>query len=161
MLVITALVIAALWCARRRYVVVTVAGHSMMPTLRDGQRLIARRTRRSERLARGQIIVFVPPVLPVPIAERFTSDVVYRVKRIVAIAGDPAPPWLPALVGGQTLVRVPPGMVAVLGDNPRSADSREYGCVPERAILALVGRAARETSPGSPDLRSTARRASP
>jgi signal peptidase I len=127
--------LAALWHLRRRYLVVTVSGHSMMPTLRNGQKLVARRWRGAA-LARAQIIVFVPPL---PAEQRASPDVIYRVKRIVALAGDPAPPWLPPLAGGATLIRVPPGMVAVLGDNPRSEDSRAYGCVPEAAILALVG----------------------
>lgn len=147
---------ALVWSVRRRYLVITVLGHSMMPTLRHGQKLVARRRRGNVPVQRAQIIVFVPPV---PGEHCFHSDLAYRVKRIVAIAGDPAPPWLPRMAGDSTLLRVPPGMVAVLGDNPRSEDSRDYGCVPEASILALV-RAPTGTSPGSPDLRPTARRAS-
>ena len=38
------LALAALaWHARRRYVGVTVVGHSMMPTFHHGQKLLARR----------------------------------------------------------------------------------------------------------------------
>ncbi len=128
-----ALALVLVWQLRRRYLVVTVFGHSMMPTLRNGEKLVARRWRGAA-LARAQIIVFVPPLPP----ERRDSDVAYRIKRIVALAGDPAPPWLPPLAGGSRLIRVPPGMVAVLGDHPCSEDSRSYGCVPEASILARV-----------------------
>ena len=139
------LAIAALaWHARRRYVGVTVVGHSMMPTLHHGQKLLARRWRASAMpLQRSQIIVFIPPVTP---GQPFDSDVVYRIKRVVAIAGDPAPSWLPALPGGAALVRVPPAMVVVLGDNPRSEDSRAYGCVAEASVIAMI-RADRRSAP--------------
>ena len=46
--------------------------------------------------------------------------------------------WLPALPGGAVLVRVPPAMVVVLGDNPCSEDSRRYGCVPEASVIAMI-----------------------
>jgi len=135
---------ALAWHARRRYVGVTVVGHSMMPTLHHGQKLLARRWRASRApLQRSQIIVFIPPVTP---GQPFDSDVVYRIKRVVAIAGDPAPSWLPALPGGAALVRVPPAMVVVLGDNPRSEDSREYGCVAEASVIAMI-RADRRSAP--------------
>jgi len=139
------LALAALaWHTRRRYVGVTVVGHSMMPTLHHGQKLLARRWRASRApLQRSQIIVFIPPVMP---GQPFESDLAYRIKRVVAIAGDPAPSWLPALPGDAPLVRVPPAMVVVLGDNPRSEDSRRYGCVPEASVIAMI-RADRRSVP--------------
>jgi signal peptidase I len=63
---------------RARYVVVTVVGHSMEPTFRDGERFVARR--RNRELQVGDVVVFVPPVVE--------PDVAYRVKRVAAIAGD-------------------------------------------------------------------------
>ena len=135
---------ALAWHARRRYVGVTVVGHSMMPTLHHGQKLLARRWRASRPpLQRSQIIVFIPPAPP---GQPIDTDVVYRIKRVVAITGDPAPSWLPALPGGAALVRVPPAMVVVLGDNPRSDDSRRYGCVPEASVIAMI-RADRRSAP--------------
>ncbi|HEV7557000.1 MAG TPA: S26 family signal peptidase, partial [Kofleriaceae bacterium] len=102
----------------------TVVGNSMSPTLRDGERVIARRQCGRE-ILRGDIVVFVPPVA--------VEDVVYRVKRVAAIAGDPAPAWL----AGD---RVAAGKLVVIGDNPRSQDSRHYGYVEVIAVLAMTRR---------------------
>jgi signal peptidase I len=130
---------AAIWQIRRRYLVVTVVGHSMLPTLHDGQKLLARRWRSSgvwHHRLRSEIIVFVPPTQPA----YHVGELPYRVKRVIAVAGDPAPPWLPVLPGIPAHDRVPPGTVVVLGDNPNSEDSRSYGWVAESSILALVMR---------------------
>jgi signal peptidase I len=45
---------------RRRFVVVTVAGRSMLPTYRDGDRVLVRRTR-MEGLRAGQVVVVEHP----------------------------------------------------------------------------------------------------
>ena len=116
-----AVVAAVIAWLRAHYVVVTVIGNSMSPTLRDGERLLARR-RRDREIHRGDVVVFVPPV-----AE---DDVVYRVKRVAAIPGDPG------LAGD----RVAPGKLVVIGDNPRSQDSRHYGYVEASAVLAVMRR---------------------
>jgi signal peptidase I len=140
MLVILGALVAlgvAIWQFRHRYLVVTVVGHSMLPTLHHGQKLLARRWRpggAQYRRLRSEIIVFVPP----PAGYRVDRDLPYRVKRVVAIAGDPTPPWLPALPGIPATDRVPPDTVVVLGDNPRSEDSRSYGWVAAASIIALV-----------------------
>ncbi|HUQ58485.1 S26 family signal peptidase [Lentzea sp.] len=97
------------------WVRVTVRGNSMSPTLRDGQELLARRLFRRPR--RHEVIVFrvQDPELP------------HRVKRVAAVAGDPIPEWLaPAM---PDVRRVPDGFVAVVGDNPRSQDSRQLGLI--------------------------------
>jgi len=142
MLVILGLAVAlgaAIYHLRRRYLGVTVVGHSMLPTLHHGQRLLARRWRPGgasyRRLRRAEVIVFVPPA---PDGPRFESDVGYRVKRVFAIAGDPAPSWLPTLADASASSVVPPHTVVVLGDNPRSEDSRTYGWVAEASIIGLV-----------------------
>jgi signal peptidase I len=119
-----ALVVAAIAWLRTRFIIVTVVGNSMSPTLRHRDSLIARR-RRGREIHRGDIVVFVPPV-----AE---ADLVYRVKRVAAIAGDPAPTWL----GGD---RVAAGKLVVIGDNPNSQDSRHYGDIDVTAVLAVVTR---------------------
>jgi signal peptidase I len=103
---------------------VTVVGNSMSPTLRDGQRLLARRLRRNPR--RGEVIVF-----------RVSDETLpHRIKRVAAIAGDPVPDWLTPVL--PDLSHVPSGRVAVVGDNPRSQDSRQLGLVDCRDILGAV-----------------------
>ena len=122
-LAIAALAIAA----RRRWVIVTVRGHSMEPTLHDGERLVARRSQPARRGTRaampaiGDLVVFLPDALG------------YRVKRVVGVAGDVVPPWLNARAGE----RIPAGHVIVRGDNPRSEGSRELGYI---AIGSIIGR---------------------
>jgi len=103
---------------------VTVRGNSMSPTLHDGQRLLARRLRRSPR--RREVIVFRVPDPELP----------HRIKRVAAVAGDPVPDWLaPAM---PDVPQVPPGFVAVEGDNARSQDSRQLGLVDCRDIVGAV-----------------------
>ncbi|MEU6711431.1 S26 family signal peptidase [Nonomuraea sp. NPDC046802] len=103
---------------------VIVRGNSMSPTLRDGQRLLARRLRRDPR--RREVIVFRVADEQLP----------HRIKRVVAVAGDPLPDWLvPAL---PDVSHVPAGHVAVAGDNARSQDSRQLGLIACRDILGAV-----------------------
>jgi signal peptidase I len=103
---------------------VIVRGNSMSPTLRDGQRLLARRLRRDPR--RSEVIVF-----------RVSDDQLpHRIKRVAAVAGDPLPDWLTPVL--PDVPHVPAGYVAVAGDNPRSQDSRQLGLVHCRDILAAV-----------------------
>ncbi|MFC4010045.1 S26 family signal peptidase [Nonomuraea purpurea] len=104
---------------------VIVRGNSMSPTLRDGQRLLARRLRRDPR--RREVIVFRVADEQLP----------HRIKRVVAVAGDPLPDWLvPAL---PDMSHVPADHVAVAGDNTtRSQDSRQLGLIACRDILGAV-----------------------
>lgn len=122
---------AAVWM-RRRWVVAVVRGQSMMPTFVDGQRVLTRRAVRG-RIRVGDVIVFrvrspvTPPVAGTPW---------YRIKRVVAVAGDPLPAWLP---GGPSAT-VPAGHLVVTGDNPNSEDSRHFGPVRESAVLGVLRR---------------------
>jgi signal peptidase I len=122
-----AAVVTGLVVVRRSYVIVKVAGASMMPTYRDGERVIARRMRGQE-LRTRDVIAFVPPA-----AYQRQEDPTYRIKRIVAVAGDPIPHWL-----REPGRQVPPGKLVVLGDNPNSEDSRRYGYVDVPAVIAIV-----------------------
>lgn len=133
-IVIAVVAVAAVIVAsvRRRWLVVTVEGNSMAPTLQHGQRLVAARLMRSTAPCTGQIIVF-------EVERRFGhGDLMHRVKRVAAIAGDPVPAWVRQALGATAESRVPPGHVVVAGDNPRSQDSRQLGYVPVRAIVAVV-----------------------
>ncbi|MEO7733898.1 MAG: signal peptidase I [Kofleriaceae bacterium] len=124
MLTLGALIVAAALVGRRAFVVVTVRGHSMAPTLRNGERLVARRWSPTARPVTGDVIVFRPDALG------------YRIKRIAGVAGDPVPAWLARDPGG----RIPAGHVIVRGDNPRSEGSRELGYIPIATILARTAR---------------------
>lgn len=118
--------------ARRLLVVVTVRGNSMRPTYTDGDVLLAARV---PLLRRGRAIVFTPPANP-PDAPP------YRVKRLVALPGDPTPEWVR---DGQRFV--PPGHVVVRGDNLRSEDSSTYGYVDRAGVFAVVLSRIRTTWP--------------
>jgi signal peptidase I len=109
----------ALVAARRRFLVVTVRGTSMMPTLRPGDRLLARRSG-TGRIERGTIVVV-----------RLDAPELY-VKRVTAVAGDPVPEGIPAATP-----IVPERTVVLLGDNHHSLDSRVWGCVPVDRIIGV------------------------
>jgi signal peptidase I len=112
------LVGGALMWLRRRLMVVTVVGLSMEPTLRAGERLLARRGA----AATGDIVVLRNP----------KGDPPLLVKRLVAAAGEE----LPATLGGGV---VPEGRVAVLGDNARhSLDSRHFGLLPVEDVMGIA-----------------------
>jgi signal peptidase I len=121
-----AVAIAALARLRRRYVVVVVVGHSMQPTLADGDRLLVRRASHG-RYRVGQIVVFKTA------GPRLEGDPAWRIKRVAALPGDPAPAWMrtPAAT-------VPPGHLVVRGDNPRSETSEEIGYLPLESILGTA-----------------------
>lgn len=120
-----------LWYARSRYVVVTVRGHSMMPTFRDGQRLLVRRRTGRRTLRPGDVAVFVTPA-----SAADPDGPAWLVKRVTAVAGDEVPPELATGCGRSELI--PPGHCVVRGDNPRSLDSRHFGYLPERSVLGVV-----------------------
>ncbi|MFI6786655.1 signal peptidase I [Nonomuraea sp. NPDC050383] len=124
--------------ARRRYVVVTVEGPSMAPTLDDGDRVLVRR-RTIDQVSRGDVVVLEPPpdpagrVLPGPPGADGRR---WNIKRAVALPGDPVPPGVP---GGDAEERVPAGALVVLGDNgPQSVDSRQRGFFHAGSLLGVA-----------------------
>ncbi len=126
--------------ARRRWLIVTVRGTSMMPTLGDGQRLIVRRARGDQtRLRVGDIVVFTAPA-----HERFhpMPGAPYLVKRVAALGdaigrGGSGPVTGATIRGYRSSDRV-----VVLGDNlPASQDSRHFGPVDRRSIIGVAPRA--------------------
>ncbi|MBN9685363.1 MULTISPECIES: S26 family signal peptidase [unclassified Corallococcus] len=123
--------------ARRRWLVITVRGNSMSPTLRDGQQLLARRRAGDGGYARSDVIVFMQP------AERLAvmnaEDPPYLIKRVAAVAGDPVPDWAWPKIGADSQTRVPPGKVVVSGDNAENTqDSRQLGYIDAEAIIGVV-----------------------
>jgi signal peptidase I len=126
--------------ARRRWMVVTVEGNSMEPTLHHGQRLLARKVARAcakgPGFQRSDIVVFV--LSPEQVRALQTEDLVARVKRVAAVEGDVVPEWAHAALSADAGTRVPAGKVVVSGDNPRSQDSRQLGYIDANAIIAVV-----------------------
>ncbi|WP_405897040.1 S24/S26 family peptidase [Streptomyces sp. NBC_00727] len=122
----------AAWRVRRTYVAVTVLGHSMMPTLRPGTRVLIRRGTRGVRTG-GIIVVACPDPdaawrgkAPVT---RDLGATEWYIKRAVALEGED--------FGGAP---VPAGCLAVVGDSPHSEDSRRYGPCPMDQVLGSVVR---------------------
>ncbi|WP_284466923.1 S26 family signal peptidase [Actinomadura madurae] len=126
----------ALRWGQRSLVVVTVHGTSMMPTLRDGDRVLVRR-RPLPHVRRGDIVVLEPPLdgryLPGPAGPDGRT---WNVKRVAALPGDDLPSGVPGASGDT----VPPGALAVLGDNPDSIDSRHRGLFSGDRLLGVVVR---------------------
>ncbi|MFI7424876.1 S26 family signal peptidase [Nonomuraea sp. NPDC049684] len=121
-----------LWLRRTRLVVV-VDGPSMEPTLRDGDRVLARRVPAAD-LSTGDIVVLSNPHFG-----RSAEPSPFLVKRVAALPGQPVPPAVASKLGGRSTV--PPGRLVVLGDNAEvSCDSRDYGFLSESDLLGVVTR---------------------
>ena len=154
--IVVAVVLAAagLFAAGRRLALVRVVGQSMVPTLADGDRLLAWRGSRPLRV--GDVVVLEAPY-PVDVvpstrdgelepppwstrpARRGELDRRWIVKRVAALPAD----VVPLSAAGQVAagVVVPPGHLLVVGDNPgHSYDSRQVGFVPAERVLGLVVR---------------------
>ncbi|ADB34985.1 putative phage repressor [Kribbella flavida DSM 17836] len=135
---------------RRELVLVAVDGDSMAPTYRSGERVLVRRSGR-DRLLAGDVVVVERPGRGYTWDEqpltRSVDDRRWFLKRVAAIAGDPVPDAVRATVPGHGVV--PAGSVVVIGDNPRSFDSRRIGFFPADRVLGVVVRPRRDlVSPG-------------
>ena len=121
---------------RARLVRVTVHGDSMAPTLRNGERVLVRRTR-PETLNRGDLVVFRRPREPARS---------WMVKRVLAAPGDPLPRVeIPNLWSSRDTV-VPADHLLVIGDNLAvSYDSRQFGFIHRGTVLGVVIRGAAST----------------
>lgn len=129
--------VAVVLFARRRFVIITVRGDSMQPTLQPGDRVLVLRGR-GHALGRGRIVVIEQPDPDTgwqglaPWDGRIEGRP-WSIKRVAAIAQDPVPV---EVVSSES--RVPGGHLVVLGDNYRSADSRVFGFLPIERILGAV-----------------------
>jgi signal peptidase I len=137
MAALAALVSALRWW----YAVVTVHGPSMAPALADGDRLLARRCGASA-LRTGSLVIFLEPGLertdPRPARLTSAAGNLWVVKRVAAVAGEPVPDSVKPAVNGATVV--PRRAIVVLGDNPLSRDSRQWGFIPASLILGKAVR---------------------
>ncbi|MCC5577546.1 S26 family signal peptidase [Microtetraspora sp. AC03309] len=134
--ILLAVGLLALW-ARRGFLATTVRGTSMEPTLRPGDRLLVRRTKR---VRAGQIVVFLysgGPHTEEPVPER---DRTLLIKRAVAVPGDQVPvEWEHPDVHEVAGTVVPRGALVVLGDNRATSwDSRHYGLVRHDRFVGVV-----------------------
>ena len=145
-----ALAVAAV-VARRRLTVVAVDGESMSPAFHSGDRVLA--ARRAAGPAVGEVVVFRLP----------GGGDSTLIKRVVAVAGDPVPPDVLAVVSAAPGARVPDGALVVFGDASQSADSRRWGYLPAGNVLGVVvrslgrrptGRGAIPVGAGEPGRRS-------
>ncbi|GAA4601213.1 S26 family signal peptidase [Actinoallomurus liliacearum] len=152
LLVVAGVLIA--W-VRRRYLVTTVDGPSMEPTLYAGDRLLVRRTRR---VRVGEIVVvrIRPPTLDAPppdldlVSETGVQEVPVElthpdghllIKRAIAVAGDPVPVDRVPCLRDTPHSTVPPGALVVLGDNAATSwDSRDYGFVHAEQFVGVAVR---------------------
>jgi signal peptidase I len=146
---LAALLAAMFLVLRRAYVVVTVTGDSMRPTLDPGDRVLVRRTP-LRRVRRGQLVVVANPAtgqpdnpglrMPDDPGPRMPDDPPWLVKRAAAVPGDAVPEEVPGLraIGDG---RVPDGRLVILGDNTdRSFDSRRAGYFAADTLLGVVVR---------------------
>ncbi|MER7004833.1 S26 family signal peptidase [Dactylosporangium sp. NPDC000555] len=134
--VVAGIVAGIVWL-RYRFVVVTVAGHSMAPTFEPGDRVLARRARLG-RVRAGDIVVVgpagrTPAALPPP-----GHGHPWIIKRAVAVPGDRVPRERVPALAAVAEATVPPGKLVLLGDGPHSSDSRQVGYFDG---ARLVGRA--------------------
>ncbi|MEU7134938.1 S26 family signal peptidase [Streptomyces sp. NPDC046261] len=147
---------------RRRFAVITVAGASMEPACRHGDRLLVRRLGRGgdTGVQRGEIVVATwrpPSGAPAGETARVTAGVTAgetagvpagvsigarhhrMIKRVVAGPGDPVPAGLGPALAAEARKPVPRDRFVVLGDNSaHSHDSRHTGYVERGDILGVV-----------------------
>jgi signal peptidase I len=156
LIAVASLATAAVLCltVRRAFVVAHVSGDSMLPTLKDQDRVLVSRLMRNH-LRVGSIIVLRSPLNPLPPPRWPFAPPLSRspwvIKRIAALPGDTVPAWMPAATDGPR--RVPPGKLLVTADNPTGHDSRQWGFIGSHLILGRVIRTlwtdAKPAAPGS------------
>ena len=116
-----ALVLYGVSAARRRLLVVTVAGTSMIPILQPGDRLLVLR---HGAVHRGSVVVAMPPRPVGPV-----------VKTVVAVPGDAVPD---SVRGRVPDVTVPAGKLVLLGTHDTAADSRTWGFFALDDVVGIV-----------------------
>jgi signal peptidase I len=126
-------VVALVWWLRHTFVVVSVSGRSMEPTLTDGQWVVARRAGLS-RIRRGDVVIVSTP------PDRPDGDR-YLIKRVFAMPGDPVPRARVPRLRDLPDETVPADQLVLLGDNPPlSLDSRQLGLIPAERLLGVLPR---------------------
>ncbi|MDA0637658.1 S26 family signal peptidase [Nonomuraea sp. MCN248] len=152
---IGAAVAVGLLVVRRRYLVITVNGASMLPTFTEGDRVLVRRG--SVPLpSRGDVVVLRTPPSPTgwngPPSSTGPARRGWSIKRVVAVPGDPLPETAADACGGPAGTPVPAGRLVVFGDALDSYDSRTWGFLPTEQLIGVVTR--RLTSRSDPPRRA-------
>jgi signal peptidase I len=128
LIVAVALTVESVRQLRRRWVLVKVEGASMEPALKDGDEVLAKRTKR---IQTGDIVVVAAPDPDLGWAEVRRLKAPWWIKRVAAGPGETAPGSAEA---------VPAGHYYLLGDNPAGEDSRRHGPCPEKMIFGTMVR---------------------
>ncbi|MFJ5720537.1 S26 family signal peptidase [Streptomyces sp. NPDC093149] len=119
---------------RGRWVVVTVRGASMQPTLRGGDRLLVRR---GPVRAVGELAVLGRAVMGPEEPAYFE----WIIKRVAAVPGDAIPRDSVPSLADVPETTVPSGRLVLLGDNrAQSFDSRRFGYYSAEEVLGVVVR---------------------
>ncbi|THA31504.1 S26 family signal peptidase [Streptomyces sp. A1277] len=136
MTAVIALAAAAL-AARKLLVVLTVAGSSMEPAYRSGDRLLMLR-RPLGRAPDGTVIVLRGPLgAGGPEPDKHAAAPLI-VKRLGAGPGRPVPGAVLTAVGASPGTVVPPGLLVALADSPAGTDSRTWGYLTEDTVAGTV-----------------------
>ncbi len=124
----------AAYLARYTFLVVTVRGISMEPTLHDGDRILVRR-KSAASIRRGEIAVVMAGIDP-------PGHLGYAVKRVAALPGEIVPPaGFDSATGIEPGATVPAQSVVLIGDNrDHSHDSRQRGFYHATTILGTMVR---------------------
>ncbi|WP_049569515.1 S26 family signal peptidase [Nonomuraea sp. SBT364] len=131
--------VVAAWL-RRTFVVVTVWGQSMSPTLLPNERVLVRRAPLA-RVRRGDIVILRSGEEDPGAARRSDLARSWIIKRVLAAPGDVLPKGEVPSLADAPEDRVPPGRLVVIGDNPaRSTDSRTRGYFAGEDLLGVMVR---------------------
>jgi signal peptidase I len=126
---------AAIWAIRRTFVIVEVEGGSMSPALSSGDRVLVFRHGTHARV--NAIVLLRRPDTAEAGAEIRNRDG-WMVKRVVAVAGDDYPAAVVAARPELADATVQVGTVVVLGDNPLSLDSKQWGAIERGSVAGVV-----------------------
>jgi signal peptidase I len=142
-LALSVTLVVLLWL-RRRLVVVRVEGPSMQPTFRPGEWVLVRRVDPTG-IRHGDVVVVERPDQPGRQQPVTSTGRIRRrswmVKRVLAVSGEPVPASVAAGLGISATSLVPPGHLALIGDNlSASYDSRALGFFPTERTLGIVVR---------------------
>ncbi|MEU7097338.1 S24/S26 family peptidase [Streptomyces longwoodensis] len=122
------------WCP---FMVCTIKGTSMYPTLSDGDRILVARLPFTAAPGRIALIESPDPVHGWALAGQVKPGVLkprLYVKRVIAQEGDHVPRGFPSI----TDKFVPDGMLILRGDHPASEDSKQWGYYPSSAVLGVM-----------------------